>query len=519
MATDNFWGKFARWRRHRPFWGGLMLMLSALEMFFSGNMSVGGIEVHLGPQGFLSYLLPLMLLVCGLLAWFTPAQRVFYGIIGLLAALYSFVGLNLGGWFVGMLLGIAGGGLVIAWGPPRNRPPAEIEDAPPGGEPNDVDPERPLDPETTQILEVAGHDDRPHEQPIRPAFVPGFEPDAQPPRQGSAMQRLGKGQKALVIAVVPLAITATILVVGSTLPASADECPAGLSSTTATTSATRAAAAKATTAAAAKATTPASKKTSASATASASASATSDSSSTDAGTTIIDGIEQFIDGVGNLLGVSDAETSSPSASPSSSETASESPSATPSASGSTSATPASSASASASSSAEATSTATASDDSIPCLGARQYGLTASADDVPLVAEKPGVMKVSTLTMEHMLYKGVTDLPTKGGGTIKVLQFNMTKATNTPFTLTVAEPDGGTTTITSDKLITEGDVRFYTPEFKGNLLGLFPVTFTPSSPPPDIPDLGIPLLFTNVTIQLAYVRCNTLTGDPLKLAGS
>ena len=114
MATDNFWGKFRRWRRHRPFWGGLFLILGGVELFLSANLTLGGVEEHLGPQGFLSYLLPVLLLVCGLLIWFTPAQRLFYAIVGLLAALYSFLGLNLGGFFVGMLLGIVGGALVIA---------------------------------------------------------------------------------------------------------------------------------------------------------------------------------------------------------------------------------------------------------------------------------------------------------------------------------------------------------------------------------------------------------------------
>src|SRR4051794_27965558 len=113
------WAKFRQWRRSRPFWGGLFLLLSALELYFSGNLSLKNIEIHIGQQGFLIYLLPVIMLLCGLLVWFTPAQRLFYGIIGLLTALYSFLGLNLGGFFLGMLLGILGGALVIAWGPPR----------------------------------------------------------------------------------------------------------------------------------------------------------------------------------------------------------------------------------------------------------------------------------------------------------------------------------------------------------------------------------------------------------------
>jgi hypothetical protein len=55
------------------------------------------------------------------------------------------------------------------------------------------------------------------------------------------------------------------------------------------------------------------------------------------------------------------------------------------------------------------------------------------------------------------------------------------------------------------------VRFYTPKFQGKLFGLIPVTFTPESPPP----LTLPVLwFTDVKIQLAFVRCDTLTADPL-----
>jgi hypothetical protein len=85
--------------------------------------------------------------------------------------------------------------------------------------------------------------------------------------------------------------------------------------------------------------------------------------------------------------------------------------------------------------------------------------------------------------------------------------------NKPFKLTIPEKDGHTTLIESDELITDGNVKFYTPSFKGKLFGIIPVTFTPEQPPP----LTLPVLwFTDVTINLAFVRCDTLTADPLKL---
>jgi hypothetical protein len=97
--------------------------------------------------------------------------------------------------------------------------------------------------------------------------------------------------------------------------------------------------------------------------------------------------------------------------------------------------------------------------------------------------------------------------------VQALKFSMDKAVNEPFSLTIPEADGHTTLIESKKLTTDGTVRFYTPSFKGKLFGVIPVTFTPESPPP----LTLPVLwFTDVEINLSFVRCDTLTGQPLKI---
>ena len=60
-----------------------------------------------------------IVVLCGVLIWLTPAQRLFYAVIGLVTALYSLIGLNLGGFGAGMVLGIIGGALAIAWTPIR----------------------------------------------------------------------------------------------------------------------------------------------------------------------------------------------------------------------------------------------------------------------------------------------------------------------------------------------------------------------------------------------------------------
>jgi hypothetical protein len=88
---------------------------------------------------------------------------------------------------------------------------------------------------------------------------------------------------------------------------------------------------------------------------------------------------------------------------------------------------------------------------------------------------------------------------------------MDKSVTKPFSLTIPEPGGGTTVITSKALTTDGNVEFYTPRFEGKLFGLIPVVFTPESPPP----LTLPYLwFTDVKIDLSFVGCDTLTGFPL-----
>jgi len=58
-----------------------------------------------------------LLVACGMLVWFHPAQRVFYAIAGVLLAVVSFIATNLGGFFVGMLLGVTGGSLSFGWAP------------------------------------------------------------------------------------------------------------------------------------------------------------------------------------------------------------------------------------------------------------------------------------------------------------------------------------------------------------------------------------------------------------------
>ncbi|MGN9813298.1 DUF6114 domain-containing protein [Micromonospora sp. BQ11] len=108
---------FRRWRRSRPFWGGLLTGLAGLEIFTTTQMSFSTITLQLRPTGFLSWLIPVILFACGLLMWITPQQRTFYAVVAVVAAVYSLIGVNLGGFLLGTVLGTIGGGLGFAWMP------------------------------------------------------------------------------------------------------------------------------------------------------------------------------------------------------------------------------------------------------------------------------------------------------------------------------------------------------------------------------------------------------------------
>ncbi|MFF4360622.1 DUF6114 domain-containing protein [Streptomyces sp. NPDC001604] len=107
---------FREWRARRPFWGGLLLALGGAEILLTEKASLKVI-LHSGAQTLTGYLLPTVMLLCGLLILFNPTQRLFYSIIGVLASLATWLTSNLGGFFFGLLLGTVGSCLAFGWLP------------------------------------------------------------------------------------------------------------------------------------------------------------------------------------------------------------------------------------------------------------------------------------------------------------------------------------------------------------------------------------------------------------------
>ncbi|USQ84077.1 DUF6114 domain-containing protein [Streptomyces phaeoluteigriseus] len=137
--------RFRRWTASRPFPGGLLLVLGGVEILVTMKAPLPVI-LRVGMQGLAGYLLPTLMVLIGLLILFNPTQRLFYSIIGVLLSLGTWPTSNLGGFLVGLLLGVVGSCLTFGWLPdqePRRvrrqrRKAARTADQPPlarAGEP------------------------------------------------------------------------------------------------------------------------------------------------------------------------------------------------------------------------------------------------------------------------------------------------------------------------------------------------------------------------------------------------
>ncbi|WP_116244222.1 DUF6114 domain-containing protein [Nocardiopsis sp. FIRDI 009] len=127
-ALGTVWGRFRSWRRTRPFWGGLLLVAAGAELLVApaAQSLILPIDliIYAGIAGVSGTLIGVLLIAIGVLSWLQPVQHTFFGLVGLLLALVSFVTSNFGGFVIGMLLGIVGASLVFAWAPRvRRRPP------------------------------------------------------------------------------------------------------------------------------------------------------------------------------------------------------------------------------------------------------------------------------------------------------------------------------------------------------------------------------------------------------------
>lgn len=107
---------FRRFRRTRPFWGGLVLALGGYFVL-APVVSSTSMTMQLGVGGVSGYILGGGMIAAAAVAVVKPQQRHFPAIMAMIFSVASLPLANLGGWLIGMLFGIVGSGLVFAWTP------------------------------------------------------------------------------------------------------------------------------------------------------------------------------------------------------------------------------------------------------------------------------------------------------------------------------------------------------------------------------------------------------------------
>lgn len=107
---------FRHWRKGRPFPAGLLITLAGIELWLAPLSSIGNI-IHEGVGGVSAFFIGALMMMFGLTVWFAPAYRVFAGIASIMLGLIALPATNLGGFFIGTLLSLIGGGLAVAWTP------------------------------------------------------------------------------------------------------------------------------------------------------------------------------------------------------------------------------------------------------------------------------------------------------------------------------------------------------------------------------------------------------------------
>ncbi|MFG2222576.1 DUF6114 domain-containing protein [Streptomyces sp. NPDC048644] len=112
------------WRRTRPFWAGLLLLLGGAELLLV-PLSPLTVLVSLGLGGLAAIGIGIALMAAGLFLWCTPAAHHYVSVNALILSVLSFAATNLGGFLVGMGLGIAGGAMGFGW---RPAPPDAADD-------------------------------------------------------------------------------------------------------------------------------------------------------------------------------------------------------------------------------------------------------------------------------------------------------------------------------------------------------------------------------------------------------
>ncbi|WP_066252338.1 DUF6114 domain-containing protein [Neobacillus drentensis] len=107
--------RFRNWRARRPFWGATLCILSGLIILW---VPAKLYELAAAPGSilFVGFFLGGITLLMGVLSFMMQRLSTLLGVIAIFASVLSIMG-ALGGFFIGTILGIIGGSMLIAWKP------------------------------------------------------------------------------------------------------------------------------------------------------------------------------------------------------------------------------------------------------------------------------------------------------------------------------------------------------------------------------------------------------------------
>jgi hypothetical protein len=476
------WHGFRSWRRSRPFWAGILLIIAGAELLLIPlPLHSMGLILHIGVGGVSGILIGAVLIVAGLLLWFNPAQRMFYSIVAVLLAIAALVASNLGGFLVGTALGVIGGSLGFAWTP-----------LPPGTEPRRLWRPRPRVPAAAGLADVLAEASDPTGQAepaeqdavadldVLPEPDPAGEPGPPTHQDTAAEPGAPIYQDAIADDLRDHPASARV-VNGAVEPATGHEHGTVLRAF--------------------------------------------------ALIPVLALLLAPLTGLINLLDPNSAASSSPSAcstttaspAPSPSPSASCSPSPSPSTDPTPDPTPAPSPSASPGHAADPSASASVGSASpSPSPSPTPSGTPPSF----AVSAAQSTLTASSATITGFAYDGVVSVPTSSGS-VQMMQFTATSLDLSGMQLTVSQ-GGGTMTTTADALDLTGNVVLYATELSGDLFGI-PLTITPNTPIADILQvLGqaglsqtltqvVPLQMTNVMTLQPFTSANGMSTSDLQIS--
>jgi uncharacterized protein DUF6114 len=108
--------RFERWRQERPFWGCAIAIFAGIEIYLVAAAPLKVMAMQ-GLPGLLTLGVALIAMVLGGVTLFQPHLRSLTGLLTVVLGPLSIMATNLGGFIVGTVLLVVGGGLMLAWVP------------------------------------------------------------------------------------------------------------------------------------------------------------------------------------------------------------------------------------------------------------------------------------------------------------------------------------------------------------------------------------------------------------------